>query len=87
MVKWKKIDRKLEIGEIIRRKLEDPNKPPKDWAGYIYGRVVNGFGMYEGSMGYAIFVENEDWTFEKCAKQKSDTHARWERSLEIEIME
>ena len=84
--KWAKVDRDLKEGEIIRLKLRQPN--PKSPDGYIYGRVVGGFGMSKETMGRAIFVENEAWTFKECRDGISQDKARWNRDVRrIEVQE
>ena len=85
-IKWGKVNRDLRKGEIIRYKLKYPDKRSKD--GYIYGRVVGGFGMHRDTLGSAIFIKNEAWTYEECKNRISQDNARWERDLDrIEVME
>ena len=85
-VKWRRVNRDLRKGEIIRWKLRKQDKRSKD--GYIYGRVTGGFGMRRDAIGSAIFVENEAWTYEECKKKESKDRARWIRDLDrIEVME
>ena len=84
--KWKKMDRDLKKGEIIRFKAKNPPNPPKDHDGYIYGRATGGFGMSVDTIGNAIFIENEAWTYEDCLNKKSADSVRWERFWGIEII-
>ena len=84
-VKWANVNRDLKKGEIIRYKLRKPHPKSKD--GYIYGRVVCGFGMRKDTIGSAIFVNNEAWTFEECKNKISKDKARWERDIfRIEVI-
>ena len=89
--KWADVDRNLKEGEIIRLRLaeEQRNSPTcKSVDGYIYGRAVGGFGMSKATIGRAIFVDNEAWTFEECRDKVSKDKATWERDVRrIEVME
>lgn len=86
-MKWKKMDRNLKEGEINRTNRGGRITNPSSTDGYIYGRAAGGFGTSMNTIGSAIFVENEAWTYEECEHKKSYDKAIWERYWGIEIME
>jgi len=86
---WEKHERQnLKEGEIIREKINKKHarNPPKDWDGYLYGRVIDGFGCHKVCKGNAIFVENEAWSYEDCLNKVSEAKARWQRNKNIQIL-
>jgi len=84
--KWKDVDRDLKRGEIIRLKIKFPKTESRD--GYIYGRVISGFGMSKETIGSKIFLENEAWDYESCKSKKSKDECYWRRDLtRIEVSE
>lgn len=78
-LKWKRMDRDLKKGEIIRFKPKEPNNEPNKWDGYVYGRARGGFGMGMNTIGEAIFVDNEAWSYDDCKNKVSKDNARWQR--------
>jgi len=63
-MKWKKQNRKLEKGDIIRTKVS--NKEHKKYGEYIYSICSgSGFGCSMETMGNAIFVYFEGFDLEE----------------------
>ena len=86
---WENHERNdLIVGEVIRQKVKrnEAINPPADWDGYLYGRVVDGFGCHKVCHGRAIFVENESWNYEGCLNRVSESKARWQRDGNIQIL-
>lgn len=84
-MKWINMNRDLTEDEIVRMKIRKPNNPPKEFDGYIYGRADGGFGMQINTIGSAVFVKNESWTYDECLNRSCEDLGRWHRS-DIEIM-
>ena len=78
-MKW--IEGHLKEGQIIRVKCNNPEA--KD--GHIYGRASGGFGMSKATLGSALFVENEAFSYEECKNKTSKDEARWSKYWDIEV--
>lgn len=87
---WKKHDKVLVKGDILRTKVGNKEHPRY---GEYYYSVCNGggFGCNPGSMGNAIFVDHQSFDLNEVLKKRyaptnRDTFSRWEAFWGIDYL-
>jgi len=90
-IKWKRMDRDLKKGDIIRTKVGNKENP--HYGEFCYSVCSgSGFGCSMNTMGNAIFVDHESFDINEVLSNKSKppedkTSDRWERFWGIDYME
>lgn len=88
-MKWKKQDRQLKDGDLLRCKVSNPEH--EKYGKWVYGICSgSGFGCSISTMGNAIFMHYQDFDFQKVLTKKKigeydvSESTRWERFWGVE---
>jgi hypothetical protein len=90
-IKWKRMDRDLKKGDIIRTKVR--NKKHSKFREFCYSICSgSGFGCSMNTIGNAIIVDHQSFDLNEVLsnrdkESKQETSGRWERFWGIEYME